>query len=116
MTIFQVELREIVRWQAHQHEALAERSSNLALNFYFNYGEMRDLSSKTNAAFAASTSCTPWTRRARVHVWFEARNGGLFTGATAGRERPGGGAAVRRRHGAPGDHSRSSNLDVVQAG
>eukprot|EP00966_Prymnesium_polylepis_P059891 1389169-Prymnesium_polylepis.1 len=45
---------------------LAERSSNLPLTSNFNYGEARTSSLKVEPAFAASTECTPRTRRARV--------------------------------------------------
>eukprot|EP00966_Prymnesium_polylepis_P197852 4584577-Prymnesium_polylepis.1 len=38
---------------------------------------------------------------------FEAQNGRGIAGATVDREPPGGGVAVRHRHGAPGDQSRS---------
>ena len=41
--------------QAHQHEALAERSSNLPLNLNLHYGEVRNLSLKIEPAFAVST-------------------------------------------------------------
>ena len=41
--------------QAYQHEVLAERSSNLPLNLNLHYGEVRNLSSKIEPAFAVST-------------------------------------------------------------
>ncbi len=41
--------------QAHQHEALAERSSNLPLNLNLHYGKVKNLSSKIEPAFAVST-------------------------------------------------------------
>ena len=41
--------------QAHQHEALAERSSNLPSNSSFSYGEVSNSSSKIEPAFAVST-------------------------------------------------------------
>ena len=47
---------------------------------------------------------------------FERGYAGSIAGSTVGRERRGGGVAVRHRHGAPGDQSRSSNLDAVRAG
>ena len=41
--------------QAHQHGALAERSSNLPLTSNFTYGEARTSSLKIDPAFAVST-------------------------------------------------------------
>ena len=41
--------------QAHQHEALAERSSNLPSNSSFTYGEVSNSSLKIDPAFAVST-------------------------------------------------------------
>eukprot|EP00966_Prymnesium_polylepis_P134179 3101562-Prymnesium_polylepis.1 len=57
-------------WQAHQHDALTERSSNLLLTSNFNHGEARSSSLKVEPAFAASTCtlCTPRTRLACAPV------------------------------------------------
>eukprot|EP00966_Prymnesium_polylepis_P152717 3527638-Prymnesium_polylepis.1 len=52
-------------WQAHQHEALAERSSNLTLQFNLDYGEVRSLSLKIEPAFAVSTL---WRFRTRLRA------------------------------------------------
>ena len=41
--------------QAHQHEALAERSSNLPSNSSLSYGEVSNSSLKIDPAFAVST-------------------------------------------------------------
>jgi hypothetical protein len=50
-------------WQAHQHKALADRSSNLPLNFSLDYGEASNSSLKIEPAFAVSMLWRSRTRR-----------------------------------------------------